>query len=103
MLFRSEFGGSSNAYTENYNTVYYFNVLNDNLDIMVDIFSRFFIDPLFNINAVSREINAVNNEHLKNRINEFVFNANKIMYESYSFANLHVLNLIKDKTSEMGR
>ena len=61
-----EFGGSSNAYTENYTTVYYFNILNDNLDIMIDIFSRFFIDPLFNINSVSREINAVNSEHLKN-------------------------------------
>ncbi len=65
-----ELGGSSNAYTDNYQTVYYFNVLSNNLDKIIDIFSRFFIDPLFNINSVSREINAVNSEHLKNYNND---------------------------------
>ena len=66
-----EFGGSSNAYTDNYQTVYYFNVLSNNLENIIDIFSRFFIDPLFDINSVSREINAVNSEHLKNYNNDF--------------------------------
>lgn len=65
-----ELGGSSNAYTDNYQTVYFFNVLSNNLDKIIDIFSRFFIDPLFDINSVSREINAVNSEHLKNYNND---------------------------------
>ena len=67
----NEYGGSSNAYTDSLRTVYYFNVLNDKLDEIIDIFAHFFIDPLFNINAVEREINAVNSEHLKNLNNDF--------------------------------
>ncbi len=66
-----ELGGSSNAYTDNYQTVYYFDILSNNLEKIIDIFSRFFIDPLFNINSVSREINAVNSEHMKNYNNDF--------------------------------
>ena len=66
-----EYGGSSNAYTDSYQTVYYFNVISNNLENIIDIFSRFFIDPLFDINSVSREINAVNSEHLKNYNNDF--------------------------------
>ncbi len=65
-----EYGGTSNAYTDDIYTVYYFTILSINLDEVIDIFSRFFIDPLFNINAVSREINAVNSEHLKNFNND---------------------------------
>ncbi len=66
-----EYGGSSNAYTDNYQTVYYFDILSNNLDKIIDIFSRFFIDPLFNTNSVSREINAVNSEHMKNYNSDF--------------------------------
>jgi len=65
-----EYGGKSNAYTDDIYTVYFFSILSNNLEEMSDIFSRFFIDPLFNINAVSREINAVNSEHLKNFNND---------------------------------
>lgn len=61
-----KFGGSSNAYTDHYQTVYYFSAFNDGIKEIMDVFSRFFIDPLFNPDAVNREINAVNNEHLKN-------------------------------------
>ena len=62
----SKNGGFSNAYTSYYETVYYFNVLNNNLVEILDIFSRFFIDPLFNESSVLREVNAVNSEHEKN-------------------------------------
>ena len=63
-----EFGGNTNAYTDNCETVYYLTLLSDKdkIDEISDIFSRFFIDPLFDINAVSREINAINSEHMKN-------------------------------------
>lgn len=66
----NSFGGSMNAVTEDYITTYYFNVFNEHLEEMMDIFSRFFIDPLFNINSINREMNAVNNEHLKNIHND---------------------------------
>jgi insulysin len=64
-------GGDSNAYTINLMTVYYFNVYNNGLLEMFDIFSRFFIDPLFNTESVDREINAVDSEHSKNINNDF--------------------------------
>ena len=66
----SAYGGSCNAYTSSFETLYYFDVINDNLKEMLDIFSRFFIDPLFDINAVNREINAINSEHMKNINND---------------------------------
>ena len=66
-------GGFSNAYTSLYETVYFFNVLNTNLEKPLEIFSRFFIDPLFNESSVEREINAVNSEHLKNQNNDIWF------------------------------
>jgi len=62
----NDLGGEANAYTDLFETVYYFTVVSNNLKEIIDIFSRFFIDPLFNENSVSREINAVNSEHMKN-------------------------------------
>jgi len=64
--FVSKNGGYSNAYTDTYQTVYYFTVLDDSFEKSMDIFSRFFIDPLFDENSVDREINAIESEHLKN-------------------------------------
>jgi insulysin len=64
------FGGSSNAYTDNLETVYYFNVHTSGLKEIIDIFSRFFIDPLFDKNSIKKEINAINNEYLKNINND---------------------------------
>jgi insulysin len=62
----NQFGGSSNAYTDHFETVYYFSAFNDGIKVIMDVFSRFFIDPLFHEDAVKREINAINNEHQKN-------------------------------------
>ncbi len=76
----NELGGYSNAYTDTMETVYYFNVFDDGLEEIIDIFSRFFIDPEFNADSVSREINAVDSEHNKNinsdswRNNQFTLN-----------------------------
>jgi len=63
-------GGYSNAYTSDLQTVYYFNVYNSGLLEMIDIFSRFFIDPLFNNKSLLREINAVHSEYEKNLNND---------------------------------
>ena len=45
--------------------------------------------------AVKMTLNSIcSNDLLKRRINEFVLNANKIMFESYCLANLHIIKLI---------
>jgi insulysin len=67
----NELNGHSNAYTSDLNTVYYFSIFNDGLNEIFDIFSRFFIDPLFKKESIDKEINAVNNEHLKNINNDY--------------------------------
>lgn len=67
----NEYGGYSNAYTDVMQTVYYFNVYDEGLGEIIDIFSRFFIDPLFDPDCVSRELNAVNSEHKKNINSDF--------------------------------
>jgi len=61
-----KYGGHTNAYTSHFETVYYFSAFNNGITDAMEIFSRFFIDPLFNEDAVNREINAVNSEHQKN-------------------------------------
>ena len=66
----NELGGSSNAYTDKTETVYFFNVLDSGLQEIINIFSRFFIDPIFDSNSINREINAVDSEHHKNINND---------------------------------
>lgn len=64
--FMADHGGVSNAFTDVDNTTYYFSIHTEHFDKALDIFSRFFIDPLLNKDAVDREIMAVNAEHIKN-------------------------------------
>ena len=77
------FNGYSNAYTDTFETVYYFTCMNSGLEIALDCFSHFFIDPLFDKDSVSREINAINSEHQKNinseywRFKQIIFNLSK--------------------------
>jgi insulysin len=76
----NKLGGNSNAYTASMETVYFFNVFDNGLERMFDIFSRFFIDPLFNKDSISREINAVNSEHKKN-INSDMWRKHQFMLD----------------------
>ncbi|CAL1267103.1 unnamed protein product [Larinioides sclopetarius] len=59
-------GGSSNAYTAEGNTCYYFDVSPNFLKDALDRFAQFFICPLFTEKATEREVNAVDSEHEKN-------------------------------------
>jgi insulysin len=58
-------GGSTNAYTSDDHTQYYFYSSEDFTDLL-KIFSRFFIKPLFDIKYVEKEVSAVDSEHKKN-------------------------------------
>lgn len=64
--FLNSHGGSSNAYTDDENTVYYFDVQNGHFEGALDLFASFFICPLFSESGVMREINAVDSENSKN-------------------------------------
>ena len=64
--FINESGGSTNAFTMEETTTFYFQVLNKYFLEGIDIFSEFFINPLLSPNAIERETNAVNSEHIKN-------------------------------------
>ena len=59
-------GGSTNAYTSTDNTNYFFEIAPAGLLGAVDRLAQFFIHPLMRENGVEREVNAVNNENLKN-------------------------------------
>lgn len=63
-------GGYSNAYTDSQYTNFYYSISNLALEESLKIFSSAFIAPIFSIEAVNREIKAVNSEHLKNVYND---------------------------------
>jgi len=64
--FITESGGSSNAFTDGQDTVYYFTVGAAALPEALQRFSSFFKTPLFTPSATEREINAIDSEHQKN-------------------------------------
>ncbi|KAI0462135.1 hypothetical protein LJB42_004222 [Komagataella kurtzmanii] len=70
----SKLGGTQNATTTGETTSFYFEtpsgVTNDGIPIIdhvLDVFSQFFKEPLFNKSNSNREIMAVNNEHTNNK------------------------------------
>lgn len=69
-MYLSQHGGSSNAYTDQEDTNYFFDVQSDFLEGALDIFAQFFIAPLFTESATNRELNAVDSEHSKNLQND---------------------------------
>jgi hypothetical protein len=61
--FLSQHGGNCNAFTNDESTTFYFALGADGLDRALEIFSRFFIDPLFKTDMVEREVSAINGEY----------------------------------------
>lgn len=55
-------GGSCNAYTSSVETVYFFEVSPPSLREACEIFSRFFVDPLFDEELVKNELSAIDEE-----------------------------------------
>ncbi|EGR30535.1 m16 family protein, putative [Ichthyophthirius multifiliis] len=73
-------GGQANAFTANGNTNYYFQSTNNNFEQLLEVWSRFFIDPLLKEDQLEREIQAVDSEYVNsltdeaNRIYELLVN-----------------------------
>lgn len=61
----SKHGGETNAFTTDTCTQYYFSA-NDNFLLLLKIFSRFFVSPLFDTKMIEKEVYAVDSEHKKN-------------------------------------
>eukprot|EP00898_Chlorokybus_atmophyticus_P006740 jgi/Chlat1/7067/Chrsp57S06767 len=62
-----EHGGRSNAYTSGEDTNYHFDVNAQHLPEALDRFAQFFLCPVFDPDAVDREVHAVDSEHGKNK------------------------------------
>lgn len=62
--------GYCNAYTAGDHTNYYYTIDSNYLERSLDIFSQFFISPLFDDSCLSREMKAVNSEHEKNILDD---------------------------------
>lgn len=62
----ADYNGHTNAFTAPDRTVYMFSSNTDGFPLILERFSRFFIDPLFNPSGISREMHAVDQEFSKN-------------------------------------
>lgn len=62
--FVNDNNGMRNAYTSRDQTVFMYTINNNNFDKSFDIFSRFFIDPIFSESSIEREMQAVNQEFM---------------------------------------
>jgi len=68
--FLSEHGGSSNAFTSQEHTTYFFDIGSECLVDALDRFAQFFLCPLFNEDATDREVNAIESENQKNLLSD---------------------------------
>lgn len=66
----SDYNGQTNAFTASDRTVYMFASQTEGFLTILDRFSHFFIDPLFNPSGISRELHAVDQEFAKNLEND---------------------------------
>jgi len=69
-VYLSAHGGRSNASTSMSQTCYKFDVLANHAEKAIDIFSNFFVEPLFTQSGTNREVNAVDSENSKNESND---------------------------------
>ncbi|ORD96877.1 STE23 [Hepatospora eriocheir] len=92
----NKYGGRYNAFTSDQKTVYFCDIHKDMFDHLIDVFSSFFISPLFNENGINREVNAVNSEYL-NTLNSHVFRHEAVLKEfiqdDHPFKNFNCGNL----------
>ncbi len=101
-FFVSSHNGYCNAYTAGDHTNYYYTIDSNYLEKSLDIFSQFFISPLFSESCLSREMNAVNSEHEKNILDDnwrefqilktVCFNSDS-PFSKFSTGNLETLKL----------
>ena len=84
-----EFGGYSNAYTDDINTVYYYEIFTEHLKEMVEIFSDFLFNSELKEEYILDELKNVDSEHKKNLNNDNfrVFNIEHLLCDKKSQYN----------------
>lgn len=65
-------GGFDNAYTECEHTLFHFDIIEKHLAGALDRFSQFFISPLISLDAMEREMEAVESEFQSNSVDDDV-------------------------------
>ena len=68
--FLAQHGGKSNASTSMSHTTYQFDILAEFGEHALDIFSNFFVSPLFSRSGTGREVQAVDSENSKNLVSD---------------------------------
>jgi len=66
----AQHGGKSNASTSMSHTTYQFDILAEYGEQALDIFSNFFVSPLFTRSGTAREVQAVDSENSKNLVSD---------------------------------
>ncbi|KAJ2501180.1 metalloprotease [Coemansia sp. RSA 1972] len=99
--------GQYNAFTSMHSTTYFFGITNQVLEETLDRFSRFFIDPLFAPNSVTRELHAVDSEHKGNLQSDQrrAFQLNRALSNTshpYSYFGTGNLEILRDSSQERG-
>lgn len=80
MNFLNKYGGSTNAFTADEATTYFFDIQSKQFNEAIDIFAQFFISPLFSPDSVGRELMAVEAEHSKN-LNSDMWRLDRVVRE----------------------
>lgn len=94
--FITQHGGSHNAYTAYESTNYFFDIQPDFLEPALDRFAQQFISPLFSLEYVDREKNAVHSEFtsgLKDDNRRFYSALKSVINPEHPFSNFSVGNL----------
>lgn len=80
--FLSENAGESNAFTDHEDCNFYFKVSPDQFPAALDMFSQFFISPLFNESSMARELKSIDSEFHKN-LHEDLWRVQQVLYTSF--------------------
>lgn len=95
----TEYGGkTTNAFTGLFETVYYLDVLNHNLEKIMKIFIDFFTESSLKEEDIKNEMNNVNSEHLKNIRNDGWRQYNLLHSLANKDSNYHIFTTGSNKT-----
>jgi insulysin len=85
----TEFGGYTNAYTDDLNTVYFFEIFTKHLNEMIEIFSDYLFNSELNQRFILDEMKNVDSEHNKNLNNDDfrIFNIEHLLCDNLSEFN----------------
>lgn len=106
----SQYNGKFNGYTTLDRTAFYFKIHKDYFEKSLDIFSQFFIQPLFDSKYINKEVNSVNSEFERNcqqdsrkkeAIIKRISNPNSLMFKFRTGNTKTLLNYSKENNIDL--